>query len=240
MSKANAGTPRDEDGLALELREAAGSAEILILRIGGGEGPHGSEFWIRMWSHWFGSVEAARAVFDVMILLPAKWATWARTAELLGPAIVDGMIEAEVLGAASDTTAPGRRRSRVDSRNGSPGSNRSEGAIQVRMLPGEGGPKIVATCDDRTFMVLGSSTAAQVQRIWDWARWQKDSYPTWYRIFKRQGTAALVRMILFGMLAAEQNVDTLAASTDPQRPLRYWTPSDADDRDEGDAPVEPS
>ena len=215
-----AGAPWDDAAYSLELRAAAGSAEIAIIRIDRDRDRAGTS--AEVWSHPFGSVGAARKVFAIMYALPARWAAWGRMAAMLGSDFLDGVIETEVLTAAVRSEqgfglAPAASRRTVAARA-------ADSPVRMRLLVGHCASRVVASCGGRRFMTLGLVSPSEARRVWDWVRWQSGSYQRWFSISERQGRLALARLIVESVLDAERRAGEAGVPSDRDRRLRHWRP----------------
>lgn len=213
---------RPEDPIYLiEMREHEGRTEIAIVSVP--RGPAASDASKDVWGHQFGSLKAARVVMQVMMACPDRWPVWARMAVFLGKEFLTGLIEAEVL-QARDAAARTEEAAGAGVRRREAMARRAE-FVEVSLVL-SGRPRIIATHEGRSFMVIIRDTVSEARRLWDWIRWQTDSLQAWFHLARRYGSPALERFILGSMRAAEESVKAAGLAADGDRPLRDWRPAD--------------
>lgn len=233
--KAGYGEDRSDPVYVVELREEGGGAEVAIIRIPAAGEP-GSLF-TDVWVNRFASLEAARAIVQLMMARPDRWALWAKAATRFGQDFVAGLIELEVIAEtrlAAQASADRRDAERLARRA------REARTVQVSLVLDQHGPRIVASRGVQHFLVMRFESRIEARRVWDWVRWQRSALQSWFALSMAEGTVALERLIFASMLEDEKRASAAGWSAGGRRPLRYWRPpdpyADADEPDEPDDP----
>lgn len=209
--------------LALEMREHENGTEIAMMRIPrDGTVPAIPE---DAWTHRFGSREAARRIFLIMMQNTHRWAAWTRMAQLLGADFLAGVIEAEIVAAAPRTEPMLVEEASAVSRP-DPEAIADE-LVQVWLVLGGGRPRIVGSRGGRRFLLMSFETTVDARRVWDWVRWQAHLYEGWYRLTEAAGMAALVQHIAQAVITDERLFGSRPPGTG--RPLRNWRPRPRED-----------
>lgn len=186
-----------------------------------------------MWSNRFVDVEMARSVMMVMMDRPDRWTVWALMAKILGPELLSGMIEAEVVDAIrladKESQAVRAHAERLAK------EKRAASMISAYLVL-KGDPRIVVSRGGRRFMVMNLDTPEEARRVWDWVRWQTNSLKDWFDFVQAHGPDVLEQLILESMFAEERDVKAAGLSTAGQRPLRDWRPFDGPEPDEDGGP----
>lgn len=213
----------NENSYVLELRKGRDTTEIAIVGLSRSGPAARDEVAQDAWSASFVDPDAARTVFDLLSARTTALAGWGRMARLLGPRFLDGVLDSEIEATAFRGVAqpsPTHPLS-IDGYE----AGRSDGSIRMQLRWRDDAKYILASRNDRSFLVVTGRSNVATRRIWDWVRWQGRTYRRWFAIADRSGPGAAVDTILEGMVAAERSALERGTPRDPQRPLRYWRPA---------------